>query len=70
MESNAARFVEQSQTNLGSMLDPLRERLSEFQRKVEEVYVNEGKDRAALKDQVRRHASLRQQPSVEYFDRV
>jgi DNA recombination protein RmuC len=65
MEANAARFVEQSQTNLGTALDPLRERLSEFQRKVEEVYVNEGKDRAALKDQVQRLVDLNGQLSED-----
>jgi len=65
MEANATRFVEQSQSNLGTVLDPLRERLSDFQRKVEEVYVSEGKDRAALKDQVQRLVDLNSQLSED-----
>ena len=42
------------------MLDPLRLRLAEFQRKVEDVYVEEGKDRSALKEQVQQLMRLNQ----------
>ena len=65
MDNNAKRFVEQSQTNLGGILDPLRDRIVEFQKKVEEVYVDEGKDRAALKDQVQRLVDLNSQLSED-----
>lgn len=51
-EGNARRFAEQSQTNLGLLLDPLRQRLVEFQQKVDAVYVADTQDRAALKEQV------------------
>lgn len=63
MASNASRFAEQSQTNLGVILNPLRERLSEFQKKVEDVYVTEGKERASLKDQIQRLVDLNTQLS-------
>lgn len=52
LEMNSKRFAEQSQENLGTILNPLREKLGEFQKKVEDVYIDEGKDRAALKHQV------------------
>jgi DNA recombination protein RmuC len=53
LEEKARRFTEQNQINLGQLLDPLKTRLQEFQGKVEEVYVQEGKDRTALAEQVR-----------------
>ena len=53
LEEKAKRFTEQNQTNLGQLLDPLRERIKEFQTKVEDVYVKETKDRSALAEQVR-----------------
>ena len=53
LEDKSRRFTEQNQINLGQLLDPLRARLQEFQGKVEEVYVQEGKDRSALAEQVR-----------------
>jgi DNA recombination protein RmuC len=60
MEGNAKRFAEHSQQSLGELLNPLRTKLSDFQQKVEEVYVNEGKDRAALKEQVQQLVGLNQ----------
>lgn len=47
------------------MLEPLKLRLAEFQRKVEEAYVNEGKDRTALAEQVRQLMALNQTLSRE-----
>ncbi len=60
LEEKSKRFTEQNQANLGQLLDPLRTRLTEFQRKVEEVYVTEGKERSALAQQVRQLAELNQ----------
>lgn len=60
LEEKAKRFAEQNQTNLGQLLAPLRNQLTEFKGKVEEVYVQEGKDRSALSEQVRQLVSLNQ----------
>ncbi len=60
LEEKAKRFTEQNQTNIGQLLDPLRTKLQEFQGKVEEVYVQEGKDRTALAEQVRQLMDLNQ----------
>ena len=48
LEEKSKRFIEQNQTNLGQLLDPLRLKITEFQTKVEHGYVQEGKDRSAL----------------------
>ncbi|MGQ0698663.1 MAG: DNA recombination protein RmuC [Panacagrimonas sp.] len=53
LEEKSRKFTEQNQVNLGHLLNPLSERIKAFQSKVEEVYINEGKDRSALSEQVR-----------------
>lgn len=53
LEEKSRKFVEQNQINLGHLLNPLQERIQSFQSKVEEVYVNESKDRSALAEQVK-----------------
>ncbi len=53
LEEKSKRFTEQNQVNLSQMLDPLQEKIRAFQAKVEEVYVNETKERSALGEQVR-----------------
>jgi DNA recombination protein RmuC len=60
LEEKSKRFTEQNQANLGQLLEPLKTRLTEFQGKVEEVYVQEGKDRSALSEQVRNLVALNQ----------
>lgn len=61
LEEKSKRFSEQNQSALGQLLEPLKTRLQEFQGKVENVYVNESKDRSALAEQVRQLMGLNQQ---------
>jgi DNA recombination protein RmuC len=65
LEEKTKRFTEQNQTNLGQLLEPLKTKINEFQGKVEEVYVQEGKDRSALAQQVRQLMELNQSLSQE-----
>ena len=58
LEEKSKRFAEQNQHHLGALLDPLRTQLSEFKGKVEEVYVQEGKERFALSEQVKQLMEL------------
>jgi DNA recombination protein RmuC len=60
LEEKSKRFTEQNQTNIGTLLEPLKARLREFQGKVEEVYIQEGKDRSALAAQVKQLVDLNQ----------
>jgi DNA recombination protein RmuC len=64
-EEKSKRFTDQNQTNLGQLLDPLRTKLTEFQNKVEEVYVQEGKDRSALAEQVKHLLELNNMLSTD-----
>lgn len=58
LDEKSQKFAEQNRTALGALLDPLRSQLAEFKGKVEEVYVQEGKDRTALQEQVKQLMSL------------
>jgi DNA recombination protein RmuC len=58
LEEKSKRFAEQNQQNLGTLLDPLRTQLNEFKGKVEEVYIQEGKERFALSEQVKQLMEL------------
>ena len=65
LEEKSIRFTEQNKTNIGQILEPLGTRLKEFQAKVEQVYVQESKDRSALGEQVRQLMSLNQRVSAD-----
>jgi DNA recombination protein RmuC len=65
LEEKSKRFTEQNQANLGQLLDPLRLKITEFQAKVEHGYVQEGKDRSALAEQVRQLMELNNRLSDE-----
>jgi DNA recombination protein RmuC len=60
LEEKSKRFAEQNREGVSLLLEPLKTKLTEFQGKVEEVYVNEGKDRSALSAQVNRLVELNQ----------
>lgn len=65
LEEKGKRFTEQNQTSLGTLLDPLKLKLTEFQAKVDDVYVKESKDRSALAEQVKQLMGLNQVLSDE-----
>lgn len=58
LDDKSKKFTEQNQTNLNSILEPLKERIVEFKTKVEQVYDQEGKERIALGEQVRQLMEL------------
>ncbi|MDB5967616.1 MAG: putative periplasmic protein [Hydrocarboniphaga sp.] len=60
LDEKSRKFTEQNQTNLDQLLSPLKQQLTDFKSKVEEVYVNEGKDRSALTEQVKQLMTLNQ----------
>jgi DNA recombination protein RmuC len=68
LEEKSRRFTEQNQTNLGHLLDPLKTRLQEFQSKVDQVYVQESKDRSALAQQVASLLQMNQRLADEAKD--
>jgi DNA recombination protein RmuC len=65
LEEKTKKFTEQNKTNLGEILNPLNEKLKEFEKKVDETYDKEAQQRFSLKEEVKRLAELNQQISKE-----
>jgi DNA recombination protein RmuC len=53
LTDSSARLSEGSQKELKALLDPLRERLQDFQKKVEATYESESREVLSLKEQIR-----------------
>ena len=53
LEEKSKTFTEQNKANLDNILNPLREQLTSFKKKVDDVYVNDSKDRATLKEAIK-----------------
>lgn len=49
LEEKSKRFTEQNQTNIGQLLNPLKERIAEFKTKVEEIHNHDTAQQATLK---------------------
>jgi DNA recombination protein RmuC len=62
---NSKKFREQNQESLGLILNPMKQQLSDFKKKVEDVYDKEAKDRSALQQELKTLKELNQQMSVE-----
>ena len=48
LEEKSEKFTLQNKSNLGEILNPLREQLGDFKKKVEDVYDRESRDRVSL----------------------
>lgn len=64
-EEKSKKFTEQNKVNLSEILKPLGEKIKDFEKKVEDAYVNETKQRYSLQEEVKRLAELNQQVSKE-----
>jgi len=58
LEEKTQRFTEHNQSQIGQLLNPLRERLGEFQKKVEDSYGQEARERHALREELKRLAEM------------
>jgi DNA recombination protein RmuC len=65
LEEKSKTFAQTNREALGGLLEPLKTQLADFKGKVEEVYVNETKERSALGEQVRNLINLNQQLSKD-----
>src|SRR5271170_2534276 len=65
LEEKSRRFTEQNQTNLGQLLTPLREKITEFQSKVEEVQKEGIAGRSELQVQIGQLKTLNEQLSQD-----
>ncbi|NLA15053.1 MAG: DNA recombination protein RmuC [Bacteroidales bacterium] len=53
LEVNTQKFEEKSRKSMQQMLDPLREQMKEFRKKVEDTHVEDTKQRVALDERIR-----------------
>ncbi len=65
LEEKSKRFTEQNQSNLGLLLNPLREQLGDFRKTVTEVYDKESRERALLKHEIDALKNLNQRISED-----
>jgi DNA recombination protein RmuC len=65
LEEKSKRFTEQNRENIGQLLLPLREKLTEFQSKVEEVQKDGIAGRSELKEQIGQLKTLNERLSLD-----
>ncbi len=64
-EEKGKKFTEQNKEHIGVLINPLREQLGEFKKKVEEAYEKETKDRVSLRAEIGHLRELNQQINQE-----
>ncbi len=65
LEEKTKKFTEQNRTKLDEILKPLSEKIREFEKKVEDTYDKESKQRFSLEKEIKNLAELNQQISKE-----
>lgn len=65
LEEKGERLSKLQAERLSEILSPLKEKLGEFRKRVEEVYEKESKDRTALQEQVRQMAEMNRKVSED-----
>ena len=63
LDEKSSKFTLQNKENLDQILKPLSENIKAFEKKVEDVYVNDTKERATLAQQIKTLHDLNQQMS-------
>lgn len=64
-DEKSEKFSQQSKSNLGEILNPLREQLGEFKKKIEDVYDKESRDRVSLFNEIVALKDLNSKMTVE-----
>jgi DNA recombination protein RmuC len=65
LEDKSKRFVEQNKSNLDIILNPLREKISSFEKQVQETYEKEFRDKLNLQNEIKRLMEMSQQVSEQ-----
>ncbi len=64
-QEQSAHFQQSSQQQLGVLLDPLKEKISAFEKKVADTYTAESRERFALKQEIARIVEVNQRMTFE-----
>lgn len=65
LEDKSKKFTEQNKENLETILNPLRDRIKDFEEKVDKTYKAESAERISLKEQLKYLTELNKQVSEE-----
>jgi len=65
LEDKTKKFTEVNRVKLEEILNPLKDKIKDFEKKVEETYDKEAQQRFSLKEEVKKLAELNQQVSLE-----
>lgn len=65
LEEKSQKFTEQNRTNLDVILNPLKEKIKDFEDKVEKTYKAESNERISLKEQIKNLLDLNKQLSTD-----
>ncbi len=65
LDEKSKKFTDQNKTNLDSILNPLKERIKDFETKVEKAYKTESDERVTLKAEIKNLIDLNKQVSEE-----
>jgi DNA recombination protein RmuC len=52
LDEKTRKFTEQNRTQLDGVLNPLREQLGDFRKKVDDIHLHDAKDRASLRQEI------------------
>lgn len=64
-EEKTKKFTDQNKTNIDEILKPLNEKIKDFEKRVEETYNKESKERFSLQNEIKRLFELNQQLSSD-----
>jgi DNA recombination protein RmuC len=65
LQEKSTGLRQETEKNIGQLLNPLKERMMEFQKKVEDTYSNESRERFALKEEISRLLDTNNRMSLE-----
>lgn len=65
LEEKSQKFTAQNQSNLNTVLQPLKEKIKDFEERVERTYINEAKDRISLREEILKLRELNMQLSAD-----
>ena len=65
LEEKSQRFASQNQQNLDLILKPLQEKITDFRKRVDDVYSEEVKERASLQSEIRSLTDLNKKMSED-----
>jgi len=64
-EQKSERFSQQTRTSIDTLLNPFRDQLQDFRKRVEDVYTSETRDRQALRSEIKSLQELNRQITEE-----